>query len=208
MDERPRWVPLSDIEVKRAAVATTAFPDDNVIYVSASNNKTKFFEGKTFKKDGSVWKNFEGTVQTPIYWPLGGTGSFDFLAFSTTLPATASWGDGDPTSDDDVAGLVVINYPSNYEAPAAGVKATQDDLLYATTSSSSRSTALPIEFKHALAWVNFMVKSNIKVNIKKIELVNAYLHRGHLHRRPDLQHPSGFLDRRHPCRQGHPQLRG
>ena len=165
--------PVSIPSVK-APIATTAFPANNTIFVSASNNKVKFFEGKTFKKDGSVWKNFEGTVQTPIYWPLGGTGSFDFLAFSTTLPATASWGDGDPTSDDDVAGLVVINYPSNYEAPAAGVKATQDDLLYATTSSSSRSTALPIEFKHALAWVNFMVKSNIKVNIKKIELVNAY----------------------------------
>lgn len=158
----------------KAPITTAAFPDDNIIYVSASNNKAKFFEAKTFKKDGLVWKNYVGALQTPIYWPLGGAGSFDFLAYSTTLAATAVWGDGDPLTDDDVAGSVTITYPANYTAPAVGVKATQDDLLYATTSSASRNTALPIEFKHALAWVNFMVKSNINVNIKKIELVNVY----------------------------------
>lgn len=158
----------------KAPITTTAFPDDNIIYVSASNNKTKFFEAKTFKKDGTVWKNYVGAVQTPIYWPLGGAGSFDFLAYSTTLAATAVWGDGNLGTDDDVAGNVTITYPANYALPAAGIMATQDDLLYATTSSSSRNTALPIDFKHALAWVNFMVKSNIPVDIKKIELVNVY----------------------------------
>ena len=158
----------------KAPIETAAFPDDNIIYVSASNNKTKFFEAKTFKKDGAVWKNYVGAVQTPIYWPLGGAGSFDFLAYSTTLAATAVWGDGNLGTDDDVAGNVTITYPANYALPAAGIMATQDDLLYATTSSSSRNTALPIDFKHALAWVNFMVKSNIPVDIKKIELVNVY----------------------------------
>lgn len=158
----------------KAPVTTAAFPDDNTIYVSASNNKNKFFEAKTFKKDGAVWKNYVGAVQTPIYWPLGGAGSFDFLAYSTTLAATGTWGDGDPLVDDDVAGKVTIAYPANYALPAAGIMATQDDLLYATTSTASRNTTLPIEFKHALAWVNFMVKSNIPVNIKKIELVNVY----------------------------------
>ena len=160
----------------KAPISATAFPDDNIIYVSASNNKAKFFEAKTFKKDAvsGFWKNYVAAVQTPLYWPLGGAGSFDFLAYSTTLNATAVWGDGDPVTDDDVAGIVTITYPANYTAPAADVKATQDDLLYATTSSASRNTALPIEFKHALAWVNFMVKSNINVNIKKIELVNVY----------------------------------
>lgn len=155
----------------KAPVTTAAFPDDNTIYVSASNNKNKFFEAKTFKKDGAVWKNYVGAVQTPIYWPLGGTGSFDFLAYSTTLAATAVWGDGGVPND--VAGKVVITYPDNYGTPGV-TTITQDDLLYATTSSSSRSTALPIDFKHALAWVNFMVKSNIKVNIKSIELVNVF----------------------------------
>lgn len=158
----------------KAPIETAAFPDDNIIYVSASNNKAKFFEAKTFKKDGTVWKNYVGAVQTPIYWPLGGAGSFDFLAYSTTLAATAVWGDGNLGTDDDVAGNVTITYPANYALPAAGIMATQDDLLYATTSSSSRNTALPIDFKHALAWVNFMVKSNIPVDIKKIELVNVY----------------------------------
>lgn len=156
----------------KAPISTTAFPDANVIYVSASNNKAEFFQGKTFKKDGTEWKNFVGAAHTPIYWPLGGAGSFDFLAYSTTLAATATWGDGG--TPNDVAGKVVIDYPANYTVPAAGVQATQDDLLYATTSSTSRNTALPIEFKHALAWVNFMVNSNINVNIKKIELVDAY----------------------------------
>lgn len=161
----------------KAPITTAVFPDDNTIFVSASNNKAKFFEAKTFKKDAvaGVWKNYVGAVQTPLYWPLGGTGSFDFLAYSTTLPgATAVWGDGDPLTGDDVAGNVTITYPANYTAPAVGVKATQDDLLYATTSSASRNTALPIEFKHALAWVNFMVQSNINVNIKSIELVDVY----------------------------------
>ena len=160
----------------KAPVETAAFPDDNTIFVSASNNKAKFFEAKTFKKDAvsGFWKNYVAAVQTPLYWPLGGAGSFDFLAYSTTLAATAVWGDGNDATDDDVAGIVTITYPANYTAPAADVKATQDDLLYATTSSASRNTALPIEFKHALAWVNFMVKSNINVNIKKIELVNVY----------------------------------
>ena len=157
----------------KAPITTSAFPDDNIIYVSASNNKAKFFEAKTFKKDGAVWKNYEGAVQTPLYWPLGGTGSFDFLAYSTTLAgATAVWGTGG--TPNDVAGKVVITYPSNYETPGAGVQATQDDLLYATTSSVSRNTALPIDFKHALAWVNFSVNSNKNVNIKKIELVDVY----------------------------------
>ena len=166
------------LSVLAAAVAVTDCDksetinvNDNTIYVSASNNKAKFFEAKTFKKDGLVWKNYVGAVQTPLYWPLGGTGSFDFLAYSTTLAATAVWGDGGVPND--VAGKVVITYPDNY-GTAGVTKKTQDDLLYATTSSSSRSTALPIEFKHALAWVNFKVKSNINVNIKSIELVNVF----------------------------------
>ncbi len=155
----------------KAPVSTGAFPDDNIIYVSASNNKEEFFSGKTFKKDGEVWKNYVGAVQTPIYWPLGGAGSFDFLAYSSTLNPTAVWGDGG--TPNDVAGKVVITYPDNYGTPGVTTK-TQDDLIYATTSSTSRTTALPIEFKHALAWVNFSVKSNIPVNISKIELVNVY----------------------------------
>ena len=157
----------------KAPITTAAFPDDNTIYVSASNNKAEFFSGKTFKKSGTVWKNYDNGAGdfSPIYWPLGGTGSFDFLAYSTTLGATAVWGDGGVPND--VAGKVVITYPDNYGTPGVTTK-TQDDLLYATTSSSSRSTALPIDFKHALAWVNFMVKSNIPVNITKIELVNVY----------------------------------
>ena len=157
----------------KAPIETSAFPDDNTIYVSASNNKAKFFEAKTFKKSGAVWKNYDesATAFSPIYWPLGGTGSFDFLAYSTTLAATAVWGDGGVPND--VAGKVVITYPDNY-GTAGVTKKTQDDLLYATTSSSSRSTALPIDFKHALAWVNFKVKSNINVNIKSIELVNVF----------------------------------
>jgi hypothetical protein len=157
----------------KAPIETAAFPDDNTIYVSASNNKAKFFEAKTFKKSGAVWKNYDesATAFSPIYWPLGGTGSFDFLAYSTTLAATAVWGDGGVPND--VAGKVVITYPDNY-GTAGVTKKTQDDLLYATTSSSSRSTALPIDFKHALAWVNFKVKSNINVNIKSIELVNVF----------------------------------
>ena len=156
----------------KAPIASTTFPDDNTIFVSASKNKEEFFSGKTFKQDGSVWKNYEGSTPTPIYWPLGGTGSFDFLAYSTTLGATAVWGTGG--TPNDVAGKVVITYPSNYETPGTGVQATQDDLLYATTSSVSRNTALPIDFKHALAWVNFSVNSNKNVNIKKIELVDVY----------------------------------
>ena len=157
----------------KAPIIDTDFPDDNTIYVSASNNKAEFFSGKTFKKSGTVWKNYDNGAGdfSPIYWPLGGTGSFDFLAYSTTLAATAVWGDGGVPND--VAGKVVITYPDNYGTPGVTTK-TQDDLLYATTSSSSRSTALPIDFKHALAWVNFMVKSNIPVNITKIELVNVY----------------------------------
>lgn len=159
----------------KAPIATAAFPVTNTIYVSASNNKSKFFEAKTFKKDGAGdWKNYDegASAFSPLYWPLGGAGSFDFLAYSTTLAATATWGNGGVPND--VAGKVTITYPANYALPAAGVMATQDDLLYATTSSTSRTTALPIEFKHALAWVNFMVKSNIPVDIKKIELVNVY----------------------------------
>ena len=157
----------------KAPISTTAFPDDNIIYVSASNNKEEFFSDKTFKKDGvsGFWKNYAGAVQTPLYWPLGGAGSFDFLAYSSTLNPTAVWGDGG--TPNDVAGKVVITYPDNYGTPGVTTK-TQDDLIYATTSSTSRNTALPIEFKHALAWVNFTVKSNIPVNISKIELVNVY----------------------------------
>lgn len=175
-DNKQQEVAFSPINLPatKAPIETAAFPDDNIIYVSASNNKVKFFEAKTFKKDGAVWKNYNmGTSAfSPIYWPLGGAGSFDFLAYSTTLAATAAWGDGNPANDDDVAGNVTITYPSNY--PAVGANATQDDLIYATTSSTSRATALPIDFKHALAWVNFSVKSNIPVNIKSIELVNVY----------------------------------
>ena len=162
-----------NLPATKAPIATTTFPDDNVIYVSASNNKSKFFEDKTFKKDGAVWKNFVGTTQTPLYWPLGGAGSFDFLAYSTTLAATASWGDGNPATDDDVAGKVEITYPDNYGTPGT-TTASQDDLLYATTSSASRTSALPIEFKHALAWVNFEVNASIPVNISKIELVDVF----------------------------------
>lgn len=130
-------------EVVNPAAAEDA--TDRQMIISAYNEtdgRDYFFE-KTFKKDVSVWRNFEGAVLKPLYWPVGK--DLTFLAYSQgSVQSAATWAD---------ARNVTLEV-----TPAS----TQDDILYASASgnsaSSTSASGLAMTFDHAQAWIAINLK--------------------------------------------------
>ena len=99
------------------------------------------------------------------YWPIGG--ALDFLAYSVE---NAFAEDKVHWDADNAAGSLNINVTPAY---------TQDDILFSSVSgraSSTGSAAVPMEFKHAQAWIEFRVcatKADV-VMLNEITLENIY----------------------------------
>lgn len=129
-----------------------------------SGSEGNYFVDYTFAKgaDGK-WHH------TPaIYWPF--ESSLDFLAYSSATPFDAkdvTWSDGNASNS------VVLNVLDDR---------TQDDIVYASVAGRASSTgadAVPMEFKHSQAWLEFQIKvadaSMIdKLAITDIVIENAY----------------------------------
>ena len=163
----------------------TAFPDNYTMEVSANlNGGGVYFSDVLFSKgEGTTWKGGQ-------YWPLSAC-TLNFLAVTnwTTTPTSVV-----STAFTDGAKQATVtlgnNQPTDLTAPSAQTGA-QHDLMYAVGRGIvSQSTAIsytgneagdaaPVDmiFKHALAWVNFTVKTNASYTgfkLRYIKLLNAY----------------------------------
>lgn len=177
------------------AVSGTSFPDNYTMEVSANyKDATKdgvvYFSDVTFSKgESTTWKGSQ-------YWPLSAC-TLNFLAV-TNWPAsyfTSPSVSPVSTAFTDGAKSAVVtlgdNKPATITVGETAHENSQHDLMYAvgrgivsgttsfTYSGNSAGGAAPVDmtFKHALAWVNFTVKTAgtyTGFKLKSIALQNAY----------------------------------
>ena len=167
-------------------VSGTAFPDNYTMEVSANLNAgLTYFSDITFAKGDAYWAG-----DPAQYWPLSAS-TLNFLAVTNwaTTPASVV-----STAFTNCAQSAVVtlgdNKPTDLTSPSA--TAAQHDLMYAvgrgivaqsdnslTYTGNAAGTAAPVdmEFKHALAWVNFTVKTQASYTgfqLRYIKLKGAY----------------------------------
>lgn len=134
----------------RAAVDGTAFPADVTMQVAAWDvtNNRDFFTATAFTKDATTWKGGK-------YWPLSAA-YINFLAYANLTSGSATW---NLVGENKAASGVTLVMADN--------SSTQNDLMYAcghgevTFESNTLSfpANVPMQFKHAQAWVKFTVKA-------------------------------------------------
>lgn len=147
----------------KGPVKDATFPDDNMQVAAylAGDNAGNYFEGTLFT-DSNSDHVFTGSK----YWPVT-KATLNFLAVS------------EPKANS----LVATTFDSTTPASAATVELadnheTQYDLMYAA-GQGVKNTGAPgnvsMVFKHALSWVNFMVKASAadKITVKSIALNGA-----------------------------------
>jgi len=169
-------------------VSGTAFPDNYTMNVSANLNAgLAYFTNISFSKGATTtWKG-----DPAQYWPLSAS-TLNFLAVTnwTTTPASVV-----STAFTNCAQTAVVtlgdNKPTDLTAPSAQTGA-QHDLMYAvgrgivtqsgnvisyTGNSAGDAAPVDMQFKHALAWVNFTVKTEAaytNFKLRYIKLNGAY----------------------------------
>lgn len=147
----------------KAPVEGATFPDDNMKVAAylAGDNAGNYFEGTLFEDTDS-----DGVFTGSKYWPVTNA-VLNFLAVSepkTASPVNTTFDVDTPAS----AATVVL----------ADNKTAQYDLMYAAGQGVKNNTTpgdVNMVFKHALSWVNFMVKANEadKITVKSIALNGA-----------------------------------
>jgi len=133
----------------RAAVDGTTFPDIamKVTAYDAGNSRV-FFDATTFSKSSSTWKGGK-------YWPLAPT-TINFLAIANA------------NADNETGVTWGSNKADQVEIVMSDNSTAQRDLMYAcgtgsvtqSTNALTFPTNVPMEFKHAQAWVKFTVQAN------------------------------------------------
>ena len=100
-----------------------------------------------------AWRN----AANYYYWPY--TGKISFLAVhpSTVAPTSTGW---DATNDKPVAAI------ADYTISAAN---DSTDLMFACAEGARRADALPLTFKHALAQIQFRVRTDYDYTLDEVE---------------------------------------
>ena len=148
------FAPVTGIRTK-APVEGTTFPAGQNIVLSSkyyhgseAGSDIQYFSNLTFTRNGSTGK----WEQSTAYWPAGG--QLDFLAFSKLSSGT---GIGTPTyGGTNVSDQVSVTMSDN--------SSRQEDLMFAYTSSMSKASTVPMNFRHAQALITFTAKSSIAYN--------------------------------------------
>jgi hypothetical protein len=158
------FAPVSSVNTKVVgAIESTTYPTaENFLVwaywqdVPAGSDKnaftaaTTYIDCKEFKNaNNKLWKGAEKSY----YWPKTGS-----LVFACVSPADAPFMDGYKPSH-TLAGEFTFNYANSNNT------AETRDLLWANCAASyNEATAgvngVPVEFRHALAWITFRVKGN------------------------------------------------
>ncbi|MCQ2172681.1 MAG: fimbrillin family protein [Bacteroidales bacterium] len=147
----------SDVKVERA-MKLSAF-----LHPQTGNEGNYFVDYTYAKGTDDKWHH-----DPKIYWPLGGT--LDFLAYSSMTPFNSKdvvW------NDKNAAESVVLTVLEDR---------TQDDIVFCSVSGRASSTgadAVPMQFKHAQAWLEFQIKvanadMEDKIAIEEIVIENIY----------------------------------
>ena len=152
-----------------APVVGDTFPTLSAMQVAAWDvtNNRDFFEATEFAKDGETWKGGK-------YWPLA-VDTINFLAYAELNAGSATW---DITADEtsQKANGVVLVMADN--------KTAQKDLMYAIGTGGVRQNAdntltfpgnIAMSFKHAQAWVRFMVKAKDEASNNAVTLDSIIL---------------------------------
>lgn len=175
-DQDPQEIGFFSIVKKqtKAANSTTTFNHSNMIvaaYLAAVEGGTPsdYFNGTVFTKaNGATY--FTGGK----YWPLQ-TATLNFLAVApeteTTSNVATVFGDGRA----NFASLATVTVANNNDA--------QTDVMYAAgkgtnTKVNSAIPAVDMQFKHALAWVNFAFKTTstdgVTIQINKVTVTAPF----------------------------------
>lgn len=146
----------------RAAVDGTTFPTSSTMEVAAydATAGANYFDATTFS-NVSETTNWAGGK----YWPFT-PATINFLAYAELTAGSATWNATNPAS------AVTLVMGDN--------KTAQKDLMYAcgtgTVTQSGNTltfpTNVPMEFKHAQAWIKFTVKAGDATSASKI-VVNS-----------------------------------
>ena len=129
----------------RAAVDGTTFPNIDMKVVAYDVTLGRdLFGATTFSKNSTTWKGGK-------YWPFATT-TLNFLAIANANADNATgvtWG------------VTGANYASKVVVAMADNKTAQLDLMYAigTGNNSSSFPTIPMQFKHAQAWIKFTVQA-------------------------------------------------
>lgn len=144
------------------------YSNDGSFNEFADNSTSNFMDGLkiewTSGNDASrpeAWRNKDKYY----YWPTTGV-----IGFYAIYPSGLS---GVQAPEFKGNGLVVENYKLD-------VTSKYTDLMYAYTLGTNRSTALPIQFKHALSQIEFALKleenyPDVEFYIDEIQLLNVDL---------------------------------
>jgi hypothetical protein len=127
--------------------ANGSFTDEGLTDGLASNFMKNLTISWTKGRDGNraeAWRNSANYY----YWPFTGAVSFLAVHPSTVVPTTVSW---DATNKKGQATL------DNYTI-TDGNKTT--DLMFAVNQGSRSTETLPLVFKHALAQIQFRIRTN------------------------------------------------
>lgn len=125
--------------------------------------KCIYFVDKSFKKgEDNLWR-----ADPAIYWPVGG--KLGFLAISFTTEEKYNKGINVVWDSENAAKKVTLTVPAEN---------TQNDILFAGTDNleaGKESSSIPMEFKHAQAWLEFQITgTGDAVKLKNIEIEKIY----------------------------------
>lgn len=159
--------------IKKAAIDGTTFPTTADMQVAAYDvtNTRNFFTHTTFSYSGAsnIWKGGK-------YWPLSAA-YINFLAYANFNGTAGSETDGATWATDEASEVTLVMTDN---------KTAQKDLMYAigngqvTQSGNNLTfpTNVPMQFKHAQAWISFNADaydatSGGKVTLQSITLNGA-----------------------------------
>lgn len=130
-----------------------------------------YFENVKYAKSDDKWH----ATPAPVYWPVGARG-LDFLAISAktdlgemAVPEDPGFTPSLVWNKQNVAASLTMKTKNEFK---------QDDIVFSSVSNRNVSSGATVnmEFKHAQAWIEFQLKSNVDdvITIRNIELQDAY----------------------------------
>lgn len=176
-DQDPQEIGLFSIVKKqtKAANSTTTFNHSNMIvaaYLAAVEGGTvsDYFSGTVFTKANDA-TYFTGGK----YWPLQ-TATLNFLAVAPETQSNVATVFGVEVDDE------VANFASLATVTVTNNKNAQTDVMYAAGTGTNAKVnsaiqAVDMQFKHALAWVNFAFKTTtdgVTININKVTVTAPF----------------------------------
>lgn len=141
-------------------IANATYPEGETFHVSAVRSKdakyTTWGAGEAFMEEEISFQTPDWKPSQPYYWPKKGYitfGAYSPNSIKTTYSATYG-----------ATGLTVTDFTT------AANPDTHIDLMYAPRVFDKQSGVVPIEFRHALSWVDFKFKST---NVDAITLTDV-----------------------------------